>query len=97
VPSDEDKEVISVCPECLARHDRMTDVTGDHRPEEGDVNVCVVCKGISVYDSNVPTKLRFPTDEELAVIIKDPRISKIREVMKVMDLLYGRPRGKYFS
>ena len=93
MPSDD--EVISTCPQCMAQHDRMSDVTGDHRPTDGDVNICIVCRGISVYDSNVPTLLRFPTDEELAEIINDPRISKLRAVMEIVDEMSGRPRGNY--
>ena len=88
-------EVHSVCPQCMAQHNQMTDVIGNDRPSDGAVNICVVCHGISIYDSSVPTLLRFPTDEELAVIVKNPKISKIRAVMDVVDMMYGRPRGKY--
>jgi hypothetical protein len=74
----------------------MSNTTDDEAPHDGAVNLCIVCKGISVYDSNVPTKLRFPTDEELVEINADPEISRVRAAMHAVDKLHGPLKGDYF-
>jgi hypothetical protein len=86
-----DHDVDSVCPICRAVHDGMASAMGEHEPKDGDVNICIMCKGLSVYDSSVPTKLRFPTDEELAVFSADPRLNLIRAAMEVVEEKLGPP------
>jgi hypothetical protein len=91
-----DHDINSVCPVCRASHDGMASTMGEREPQDGDVNVCIMCKGISVYDSSVPTKLRFPTDEELAVFNADPRLRLIRAAMEVVEEKLGPPEGDYW-
>lgn len=91
-----DHDVDSVCPQCRAVHDGMANIESVAGPEDGDVNLCIVCRGISVYDSTVPTKLRFPTDEELDVFMRDPRIHQARAAMGIVDKIFGPPKGDYY-
>ena len=91
-----DHDIPSVCPVCRAHHEAMANTMDDRAPTDGDVNLCIVCHGISVYDSKVPTKLRFPTDEELVEIKADPHIAKVLRAMKITEIMIGKPRGDYF-
>jgi len=91
-----DHDMPSVCPQCGAHHEAMANTVNNDAPSNGDVNLCVVCKGISIFDDSVPTKLRYPTDDELTEINKDPRIQDLRSKMKVVDILLGPPKGDYF-
>jgi hypothetical protein len=91
-----DYDILSICPICRAHHDGMANAMDERGPQNGDVNVCIVCKGISVYDTSVPTKLRFPTDEELEVFNADPRLNAIRAAMEVVEEHLGPPPGDYW-
>jgi hypothetical protein len=90
-----DFDIPSVCPQCRAHHDAMAATTGQDGPSDGDVNMCVVCRGISVYDSSIPTKLRFPTDEELEAFSADPRLQELRAAMEIVDRM-NPLKGDYF-
>ncbi len=91
-----DFDIPSVCPQCLAQHEAMGGMTGQQQPKDGDVNLCIVCHGLSVYDSSLPGRLRFPTDEELAVFNADPRLRLIRAAMEVVEEKLGPPEGDYW-
>jgi len=86
----------SICPQCLAHHDATSNTSDEGMPHDGDVTVCIVCTGVSVYDFSLPGKLRFPTDEELAVIADDERIQAIRWAMGVARNKLGPLQGDYW-
>lgn len=86
-----DFDVACVCPQCRAVCEGMANTETTDPPKDGDVNVCIFCKGLSVYDDSVPTKLRFPTDEELAMYAKDPRFEAIRAAMVLVESYLGPP------
>ena len=52
------------CPWCAAVHDCASNVMGEGAPEDGNINICINCESISVYDSEAPGGLRLPTKEE---------------------------------
>lgn len=87
-----DYDLPSICPQCLAHHEAAANTSGGGMPTDGDVTVCIVCRGIAVYDFSLPGKLRFPTDEELEVFNKDPRLQQIRWAMGIV----GPPKGDYW-
>jgi len=91
-----DFDIPSVCPICLAHHQAAANTQGEDMPTDGDVSLCVVCGGISVYDFSLPGTLRFPTDEELEVIMTDPDIQRVQWAMGVVHRTMGPPRGDYW-
>jgi len=91
-----DFDLPSVCPICLAHHEATANTQGQDMATDGDVTVCIVCGGISVYDFALPGKLRFPTDEELEVIKADPRLSMIQWAMGVVKTRLGPLKGDYW-
>lgn len=86
-----DFNVDCVCPQCRAIHDGMANMMDTRHPEDGDVSMCIVCGGISIYDHTNPTRLRFPTDDELVEINRDPNMRAIRWAYKQMLREKGPP------
>lgn len=93
---DADFDLPSICPICTAHHDATSNLTGPNRPGDGDITVCIVCAGVSIYDFSRPGKLRFPTDDELVEIDKDPEVARIRWALGVVRDRMGPPKGDYW-
>jgi len=91
-----DFDIPSICPQCLAQHQATANTQGQNMPTDGDVTICIVCKGISVYDFSLPGKLRFPTDEELERFNQDPDIKALRWAMGAVRDTLGPPKGDYW-
>jgi hypothetical protein len=91
-----DFDLPSICPICLAHHEATANTQSQSRPTDGDVTICIVCHGISVYDFTLPGLLRFPTDEELEVIKADPEIQRVQWAMGIVKDVMGPPKGDYW-
>lgn len=65
----------SNCPNCGVKQDGALAVTSIHRPEPGDIMVCIDCSHICIYSDNLT--LRDPTDEEMVEIAGNPTIIKM--------------------
>lgn len=86
----------SICPICLAHHEAAANTESQDMPSDGDVSICIVCHGISVYELALPGKLRFPTDDELEVIMADPRLAILQAGMRIVKERLGPLEGDYF-
>jgi hypothetical protein len=64
-----------ICPWCAAAHDSALNVGVDVTPpDDGDVNICINCVRISIYDEKVQGGLRSPTVEELHEAMMQPEV-----------------------
>ncbi len=59
----------SACMDCGYVADRCS---GPAAPEPGDITICIECRGINVFASDLT--LRKPTDAELVNMAGDPRL-----------------------
>lgn len=91
-----DFDIPSICPICNAHHEAAANTESQAMPTDGDVSICIVCHGISVYDFSRPGKLRFPTDAELEVIMTDPRLALLQAGMRIVKDRLGPLQGDYF-
>jgi hypothetical protein len=97
MPLDHDFDTPLVCPICRARHDASANMTGPEAPTDGDVSMCIMCGGISVYDSTKREGLRFATDEELEEFAKDERILAMQWARKRVRDRIGPPKGSGYD
>lgn len=95
MPLDHDFATDITCPICLAHHEASAALNGTAGPKDGDVSLCIVCGGISVYDSTAPGRLRFPTDPELEEFMADPLI---RQAQAALDVVKAKAplKGNYY-
>ena len=84
------------CPICGARHDGTANTVDDLPPQDGNLALCIVCGGISIYELALPEKLRFPTDAELVEIMNDPDIAELQRAHREVIRRHGLPKGNYF-
>lgn len=65
------------CPWCAVVHDCASPASDEPgAPENGNINICINCECISVYDNTVPGGLRIPTDEEHTEAMQNPDVKK---------------------
>jgi hypothetical protein len=93
MPLENDFDTPLVCPICRAVHEASANLTGPEAPEDGDVSMCIMCGGISVYDASKPEGLRFPTDGELEMFSKDERILSMQWARRRVVDRHGPPKG----
>ena len=57
---------------------------GQSGPSDGSIAVCAACGTISVY-TTVDDKLglRYPTDDEMKIILKDPHVTRVIAVTRL--------------
>lgn len=68
------------CPYCGTRLDGAFNTGDDAAPTKGDVTICAYCAGLCVFDGE-PLALRFPTDDEAADMVRDPRVERARQAV----------------
>jgi hypothetical protein len=69
------------CPFCQHTVNVFIDLHDpDNTPHDGDISVCALCSGLSVFDG---AELRLPTAAELAKAVRD------RPVMRAINELRG--------
>ena len=90
-----DHNINSVCPICRAVHDGMASMLDTRGPEDGDVNMCIFCGGVSIYQHDIEGRLRFATDEELVAINENPQMKLLLWAHRETVRRYGRPKGDY--
>ena len=74
---------VIICPRCGKEMDASLAITNDHRPDPGDVSICLYCAGVSLYDDGL--RLRLPTAAESLELRADPRIQKAIWAVKEVD------------
>jgi hypothetical protein len=65
-----------VCPWCTSIHDCAANVNGEGAPEDGNINLCIRCECISIYDSTLPGGLRLPTPIEMSEAMEDEDVQR---------------------
>jgi hypothetical protein len=69
------------CPQCNARIDDETGITGANAPYDGAISICMYCSGISVFTNSPYTvgglALRPATTDELDQCLRDPKIKQL--------------------
>lgn len=90
-----DFDMAMQCPICLSYHEAAANTMDQRMPVNGDVSLCIVCGGISVYDSSLPFLLRHPSDAELAEFMADPNIKLLQIALSEVRKIHGPPQGDY--
>jgi hypothetical protein len=72
------------CPACLAPLNRATAAEGKRGPRAGDLNVCIKCAAVSMYDDTL--KLRSVNDTEMAALaVVDPNAwQRIKDYRRII-------------
>lgn len=72
------------CPHCGRVNDQHAHTEGRATPDVGDVALCWLCHGLSVYDRGPLGELvqRLPSEAESAEIEADPRITQARRALE---------------
>ena len=66
-----------VCPFCAVIHDcAMSAGPEPGAPEDGNINICINCEQVSVYEQEAPGGLRPPTPEELEEALQQDEVQK---------------------
>lgn len=78
------------CLACNAGMDMATGLTGDNKPESGDITVCLLCGHIMSFTADAT--LRELTDAEARDVADDPDILKIQ---KIRERLIAEDRARH--
>lgn len=71
------------CAKCGKILDGQTCATLDQRkPKDGDVSLCMYCNTLAIFDVR-KGRLRKPTQTEIAEILKDPEIARVRAAIAI--------------
>lgn len=72
------------CLACLAPLNRATAAEGGRRPRAGDLNVCIKCAAVSMYDDGL--RLRPVDDTEMAALaVVDPNAwQRIKDYRRII-------------
>lgn len=70
------RTLATICPACRRNNKLVTGNDGKF-PENGDANVCWRCQIVSVFQLDLPGRLRLPTDEEQAAFMADPNVRMV--------------------
>lgn len=75
-----------ICPWCSVHHDCASEVTGESSPpEDGNINICFDCTGLSLYDSTVHGGLRKMTPEEQRQATADPDVRSAITAVRIVS------------
>jgi len=70
------------CPSCATPLDGATSVGHGHRPNAGDVTVCIYCGAILIFTAR--GGLRPPTPDERAELAADPTVQRAVKAVAVV-------------
>jgi len=76
------------CPKCGSTLDAITAVSADDPPQAGDATVCFQCAATLIFEA--AGGLRLPTDEEAAVLWREPEIARVKAAI----IRGARARGR---
>lgn len=73
------------CPGCAKElGGALATTEGQTEPDDGSIAVCAECGTISVYTAvNDKLELRYPTDDEMVVILKNMHIARVIAVTRL--------------
>ena len=78
------------CPMCGQRHDRITCVSGDRLPRNGNITLCLRCGHFLVFDDTRLEGLRPPTPQENQDIRNDRRCRRIEKAWRMSRMMMER-------
>jgi hypothetical protein len=78
------------CLECGHSLELATGLNTEHKPNPGDVSICISCSAVAIFDGDL--SLRKPTDEEAANFPAEisQEIHRAQTVTRAWSRTFGR-------
>lgn len=64
------------CWKCGYKMDRSTEALGDHKPEKGDISMCISCGALAIFNADLT--MRKPTQLEEVEIAHHPVVTQLQ-------------------
>jgi len=70
------------CPHCGERLNMATAVSEEVLPKDGDLTICVFCKGLMIFEKGL--RLRKLSNDEESDALDDPRVAAVKNAIRII-------------